>query len=148
MSLPDTARNDFRLLATYEYEEIARESGRGWSGPHALMPDSIQDELIRTGILSDDWENQVNTRIAAIDEWYARWEPIARGSCESLLVSHGQALIAVSKSSPDELCSMIKSIRINLHVAKLSVYSVVLRGVRTTEDLTPQRLRYVGLSGG
>lgn len=53
----------------------------------------------------------------------------------------------MSKSDPNELCSMIKSIRINHHLAKLSVYSVVLRGVRTTEDLTPQRLHYVGLSG-
>lgn len=42
---------------------------------------------------------------------------------------------------------MLSSIRINLHIAKFSVYSVVLRGVRTTEELTPQRMRYVGLSG-
>ena len=55
--------------------------------------------------------------------------------------------MSVSKSGPDELCSMLKSLQINWHLAKLSVYSVVLRGVRTTEDLTPQRLRYVGRSG-
>ena len=47
--------------------------------------DSIQVELIRTGILSEDWESEVNTRIAAIDEWYARWEPIASESYHNSL---------------------------------------------------------------
>jgi len=42
---------------------------------------------------------------------------------------------------------MLKAIKINRYLAKMSVYSIVLRGVKTTEDLTPQRQRYVGLSG-
>ena len=95
VSLPKVVGNDYRLLATFEYEEIAREYDQSsktmnsMSNPktthiaddlstqHCSCPDSIQDETSRTGILSDDWENQVNTRVAAIDDWFARWEPVA-----------------------------------------------------------------------
>ena len=54
---------------------------------------------------------------------------------------------AAGKLNPDELNSMFKLLKINRHLAKMSVYSVVLRGIKTKEDLTPERMRYVGLSG-
>jgi len=42
---------------------------------------------------------------------------------------------------------MLKAIKVNRHLAKMSVYSVVLRGIKTTDDLTPQRQRCVDLAG-
>lgn len=70
-----------------------------------------------------------------------------------LLVSHLTAgsperhLPTAEKLEPGELNSMFKLLKINRHLAKMSVYSVVLRGIKTKEDLTPERMRYVGLSG-
>ena len=84
ISRPEVAKNDYRIMATFEYEEIARESTRkfhqsahDWVSERCeLILDSIQDETSRMGMLSDDWESQVESRSAAIDDWYARWEPI------------------------------------------------------------------------
>ena len=52
-----------------------------------------------------------------------------------------------SKSTPGEMVSMLDSVKINLHLPRLAVLSVVLRDIRTTAQLTNDRIKYIGLSG-
>lgn len=52
-----------------------------------LTADSIIYETMRAGSLAEDWKNQVENRCAAIDDWYARWEPIGREFLKKLMTA-------------------------------------------------------------
>lgn len=42
---------------------------------------------------------------------------------------------------------MLTSIKVNYHAAKLGITSVGLQGLRTAQDVTPEKLKYIQLSG-
>ncbi|GFZ49992.1 hypothetical protein JCM24511_07745 [Saitozyma sp. JCM 24511] len=61
-SLPASRRNDKRLMATFEHEQIAR---------------SIDDALLTSGRLPPDWQSILQQRLQAVEDWYHRWKPVA-----------------------------------------------------------------------
>jgi hypothetical protein len=42
---------------------------------------------------------------------------------------------------------MLTSIKVNYHAAKLGITSVGLQGLRTAQDVTPEKLKYIQMSG-
>jgi hypothetical protein len=74
ISLPYPLPGDYRLAATFEYEELSRKV------PIRVTADgldSLQDSVTRRSIKPANWEIEVTNRLQAIEAWCQRWSIIA-----------------------------------------------------------------------
>ena len=144
--------NDQRLLATYEFETIIREllilkaMGRLTIFPDSVLIDERPGDL--DTLSGFDWQQITRQKCAEMDEWYTRWEPVASEysppRAASFLADGG---LAGAQSSPTEMSSMLSTLKVNSNLAKFTINTRPLRGVRKALDLNVSNEDFVSESG-
>ena len=113
---------------------------------------ALDNNDIRVCMDADRWILKSEAKIAAIDEWYARWEAIAGEylKVETCAVHRaGNELRSPSVLHPANThsFSMLWTLKVNANLAKLTISNLNLRGVKHLDDLSPSRKECLLSSG-